>query len=115
VHPVGDLVESLCEILNRERFTETSASFISLLVALTSVFLSSLVSSAGALADSSSFEMSSKYRSGRVLEGPGVSPVAMKTWPSGVPRSESVVATSVDVFSYFGARGIPSWKGSKSR
>jgi hypothetical protein len=36
VHPVGDLVESLCEIPDGERFTETSAPFISLPVALTS-------------------------------------------------------------------------------
>jgi hypothetical protein len=60
-------------------------------------FLSSLVSSAGALADNSSVEMSSKYQSGRVPEGPGVSLAAMKTWRSGVPRLESVVATSVGV------------------
>jgi hypothetical protein len=67
------------------------------------------------LAENSSGEMSSKYRSGRVLEGPGVSPAAMKTWRPGVPRPESVVATSVGVCSSIGARGVPSWKGSESR
>jgi hypothetical protein len=36
VHPVGDLVESLCEVLYRESFMKTSAPFISLPVALTS-------------------------------------------------------------------------------
>jgi hypothetical protein len=36
VHPVGDLVESLCEVQYGEGFTETSAPFISLHVALTS-------------------------------------------------------------------------------
>jgi hypothetical protein len=36
VHPVGDLIESLCEILYREGFPETSASFVVLHVALTS-------------------------------------------------------------------------------
>jgi hypothetical protein len=36
VHPVGDLVESLCEIPDWERFMETSAPFISLSVAFTS-------------------------------------------------------------------------------
>jgi hypothetical protein len=36
VHPVGDLIESLCEIPYREGFPETSASFVALLVALTS-------------------------------------------------------------------------------
>jgi hypothetical protein len=59
------------------------------------------------LADSSSAEMSSKYRTGRVPEGPGVSPAAMKTWRSGVPRPESVVATSVEVRSSIGARVFP--------
>jgi hypothetical protein len=37
------------------------------------------VSSAGALADNSSAEISSRYRSGNVPEGPGVSLVVMKT------------------------------------
>jgi hypothetical protein len=36
VHPVGDLVEGLCEALYGEGFTETSAPFVSLPVALTS-------------------------------------------------------------------------------
>jgi hypothetical protein len=60
------------------------------------------------LADNSSSEMSSRYQSGRVPEGPGVSPEAMKTWRSGVPKPESVVATLVDVCSSVGARGVPS-------
>jgi hypothetical protein len=72
------------------------------------VFLSSLVSPVGALTESYSAEMSSKYWSGQVPEGPGVSPAAMKTWRLGVPRSESVVATSVDVCHSVGARGVPS-------
>jgi hypothetical protein len=77
-------------------------------------FLSSLVSSAGALADNSSAEMSSKYQSGRVPESPGVSPAAMKTWQSGVSRPKLVVATSVEICSSVGARSVPSWKGSVS-
>jgi hypothetical protein len=36
VHPVGDMIESLCEIPYREGFLETSAPFIALPVALTS-------------------------------------------------------------------------------
>jgi hypothetical protein len=36
VHPVGDLIESLCEIPNREGFSETSVLFVALPVALTS-------------------------------------------------------------------------------
>jgi hypothetical protein len=94
---------------------ETSASFVSLLVAFTSGILVFVGFIAGALADNSSAEMLSKYRSGRVPEGPGVSPTAMKTWRSGVPISESVVASSVDVCSSVRARGVPSWKGSESR
>jgi hypothetical protein len=45
---------------------------------------------------------------GRVPEGPGVSPAAMKTRRSGVPRPDSVVATSVGEFSSVGASGVPS-------
>jgi hypothetical protein len=86
VHPVGDLVQSLCEVPDGESLAETSSSFVLLPVAVTRVFLSSVVSSAGALADNSSYKMSSRYRSGRVPEGPGVSPTTMKTWRSGVPR-----------------------------
>jgi hypothetical protein len=36
VHPVGDLVKGLCEVLYGEGFTETSAPFVSLPVVLTS-------------------------------------------------------------------------------
>jgi hypothetical protein len=78
-------------------------------------FLLLSVSSAGALADNSSAEISSRYRSGRVPKGPGVSLAAMKTWRSGVPRLELEVATSVGVCSSAGASGVPSWKGNESR
>jgi hypothetical protein len=73
------------------------------------------VSSASALADSSSAEMSSRYRSLAVPEGLGVSSAAMKTWRSGLPRLESELATSVGVYSSARANGVPSWKGSESR
>jgi hypothetical protein len=73
------------------------------------------VSSAGALADNSSAEISSRYRSGIVPEGPGVLLVVMKTCRSGEPRLESLVATSVGVCSSAGASRVPSWKGSESR
>jgi hypothetical protein len=36
VHPVGDLIEGLCEIPYREGFSETSVPFVALHVALTS-------------------------------------------------------------------------------
>jgi hypothetical protein len=42
-------------------------------------FLLASVSSAGALADNSSTEISSRYQSWSVPEGPGVSLVVMKT------------------------------------
>jgi hypothetical protein len=73
------------------------------------------VSSAGALADNSSTEISSRYRSRTIPEGPGVSLVVMKTCRSGEPRLESLVATSVGVCSSVGASGVPSWNGSESR
>jgi hypothetical protein len=73
------------------------------------------VSSAGALADNSSAEISSRYRSGTVPEGPGVSLVVMKTCRSGEPRLESLVSTSVGVCSPAGASGVLSWKGSELR
>jgi hypothetical protein len=73
------------------------------------------VSSAGALADNSNAEISSRYQSGSVPEGPGISLVVMKTCRSGEPRLESLVATSVGVCSSAGASGVPSWKGSESR
>jgi hypothetical protein len=115
VHPVGDLVQSLGEVSDGESLAEMSAPFIPLPVAVTSGVLVISVSSAGALAHNSSSEMSLRYRSGRFPEGLGVSPAAMKTWRSGVPRPESVVTTSVDICSSVGARGVPLWKGSESR
>jgi hypothetical protein len=39
VHPAGDLIEGLCEILYREGFSEASAPFIALPVALRSSVL----------------------------------------------------------------------------
>jgi hypothetical protein len=39
VYPAGDLIEGLCEIPYREGFSETSALFIALPVALTSGIL----------------------------------------------------------------------------
>jgi hypothetical protein len=73
--------------------------------------LFSSVSSAGALADSLSAEMSSRYLSGHVPEGPYVSPAAMKTRRSGLPRLESELATSVGVCSSTGASSVPSLEG----
>jgi hypothetical protein len=73
------------------------------------------VSSAGALADNSSAEISSRYWSGTVPKGLGVSLVVLKTCRSGEPRLETLVATSVEVCSPAGASDVPSWKASESR
>jgi hypothetical protein len=67
------------------------------------------------LADNSSSEMSSRYRSGRVPDGSGVTTPTMKTWRLGVLRPELVFATSADVCSSVGAKGDPSWKRSGLR
>jgi hypothetical protein len=107
------LVECFCEVADGEGLAETSAPFVPLSVAFTRASLLAAVSSAGALADSSSAKMSSRYWSGTVPEGPGVSLVVMKTCRSGEPRLESLVATSVGVCSPAGASGVPSWKGSE--
>jgi hypothetical protein len=40
--------------------------------------------------------------------------VVKKTFRSGEPRLESLVATSVGVCSSVGASGVPSWNGSES-
>jgi hypothetical protein len=72
------------------------------------------VSSTGASADSSSAEMSSRYRS-CAPEVPGVSPAAMKTWRSRLPRLESELASSVGEYSSVRVSGVPSWNGSESR
>jgi hypothetical protein len=59
--------------------------------------------------------MSSRYLSGAVPDGPGLSPEAMKTWRSGLPRLDSEFATSVGVYESARAGGVPSWNGSESR
>jgi hypothetical protein len=105
-----DLVECFCEVADGKALAEMSMPFVPLSVASRWASLLAAVSSAGALADNSSAEMSSRYWSGTVLEGPGVS-VVMKTCRSGEPRLESLVATSVGVCSPAGASGVPSWKG----
>jgi hypothetical protein len=73
------------------------------------------VSSVGALVDNSSVEISSRYQSGTVFEGIGISLVVMKTFRSGEPRLESLISTSVGMCSSVGGSGVPSWNGSESR
>jgi hypothetical protein len=79
VHLALDLVECFREVPDGKGLAETSASFVLLSVGFTSSVLLASVSSAGALADNSSAEISSRYRSGTVPEGPDVSLVVIKT------------------------------------
>jgi hypothetical protein len=60
VHPAFDLVKRLCEVSYGEALMETSTPFVTLPMRSRRAFLSSLVSSAGALADNSSAEISSR-------------------------------------------------------
>jgi hypothetical protein len=78
VYPALDLVESFREVVDGEVVSERRRSFRFLLRSRRASLLAP-VSSAGASAESSSAEMSSRYRSSAVPEGPGVSPAAMKT------------------------------------
>jgi hypothetical protein len=109
VHSALDRLESFRKVADGEIVAEASATFAAL-----PVTLSSSVSFARASAESSSEEMSSRYLSWAVPEGPGVSPAAMKTWRSGVPRLDSEGATLVGVFESARASGVPSWNGSES-
>jgi hypothetical protein len=79
VHPIFDLVETSARFrMGRDSRRCRRRSF-RLLLRSRRAFLLASVSSAGALADNSSAEISSRYRSGCVPEGPGVSLVVMKT------------------------------------
>jgi hypothetical protein len=115
VYPALDLVECFCEVADGEGSRRCRRRSFRFLLRSHRASLLALVSSAGVLADNLSAEMSSRYWSGTVPEGPGVSLVVMKTCRSGEPRLESLVATSVGVCSPAGASGVPSWKGSESR
>jgi hypothetical protein len=114
VHPVGDLIESLCEISDGKGFAETSSLFVLLPVAFASGILVVVGFIGGCIGRQLVCRDAVEVTVGCVSEGPGVSPAAMKTWRSGVPRPESVVTTSVGVCSSVGARGVPSWNGSES-
>jgi hypothetical protein len=100
--------------MGRDSRRRRRRSFCFLLRSRRASLLASVLS-AGALADNLSAKMSSRYWSGTIPEGPGVSLVVMKTCRSGEPRLESLVATSVGVCSPAGASSVPSWKGSESR
>jgi hypothetical protein len=115
VYPALDLFEGLCEVADGEVVSETPAPFVPLSITLTSNVPVGVSFIRRCSVDSSPAEMSSRYRSSAVPEGPGVSPAAMKTWRSGLPILESELATSVGVYSSAQASGVLSWKGSESR
>jgi hypothetical protein len=80
VYPVGDLIQSLDEVSDEESLLEMFAPFVLLLAAVTSgVLIVSSFIGGRALADTLSFEMWSRYQSGRVSKGP-MSPATTKTW-----------------------------------
>jgi hypothetical protein len=115
VYPALNLVECFSkDAMGREWRRRRRRSLRFLLCSRRASLLAG-VSSAGTLADNSSAEMSSRYWSGTVPKGPGISLVVMKTCRSGEPRLESLVATSVGVCSPAGASVVPSWNGSESR
>jgi hypothetical protein len=60
MHPAFDLVKRLCEVPYGEALTETQTLFVTIPVALTSGVLVVAGFSAGALADNSSTEISSR-------------------------------------------------------
>jgi hypothetical protein len=115
VYPALNSLESFCEVADGEVVSETPTLFVALSVTLMSSVPVGVGLIRGCLADSSSAEMSSRYLSCAVPEGPGVSPAAMKTWRSGLSRLESELATSVGVYESARASGVPSWNGSESR
>jgi hypothetical protein len=114
VYSALDRLESFREVAEGEIVAEASATFAALPVTLTS----SVSVCGGLVCWSISRELvggeSSRYLSWAVPEGPGVSPAAMKTWRSRVPRLDSETTTSVGVFESARASGVPSWNGSKS-
>jgi hypothetical protein len=115
VYPTLDLIESFCEVVDGEVVSKTPAPYVPLSVALTSsipVGIGLIRGCVGRqLVCGDVFEISVTY----CPEGPGMSPAAMKTWRSGLPRLESELATSVGVYSSARASGVLSWKGSESR
>jgi hypothetical protein len=60
VHPVGDLIKGLCKVPYREGFSETSAPFGALPVALVSSVLIVVRFISGCIGDNLSVDMSSK-------------------------------------------------------
>jgi hypothetical protein len=114
VYSALDRLKSFRKVADGEVVTEASATFAAL-----PVTLMSSVSVCGGLV---CWSISRELVGGDVFkvlvlscpEGPGVSPAAMKTWQSGVPRLDSEGATSVGVFESARASGVPSWNGSES-
>jgi hypothetical protein len=115
VYPALDLFKGLFKVADGEVVSETPAPFVPPSVALTSSVPVGVGLIRGCFSRQLIWEMSLRYLSCAVPEVPGVSPAAMKTWRSGLPRLESELATSVGVYSSARASGVPSWNGSGSR
>jgi hypothetical protein len=98
VYPSLDSLESFREVADGKVVSETSTPFVALSVTLTS----SVPVGVGLIRGCFSRQLVCgdvfRYLSGAVPEGPSVSPAAMKTWRSGLPRLESELATSVGVY-----------------
>jgi hypothetical protein len=111
VYSVLNRLERFCMVADGEVVSEPPAArrrSLRFLIRSHRATLLAAVSSAGASADSSSAELSSRYLSGAVPGVPGLSPAAMKTWRSGLPRLDSELATSVGVYESARASGVPS-------
>jgi hypothetical protein len=115
VYSALDLLESFGEVADGEVVSETPVPFVVLPVTLTS----SVPVGVGLICRCISRQLVCgdvfKVLVLSRLEGPGVSPAAMKTWRSGLPRLDSELATSVGVYESARASGVPSWNGSESR
>jgi hypothetical protein len=114
VYSALDCFESFRKVADGEVVSEPPAPFVALPVTLTS----SVPVGGGLVCRCVGRQLVygdvSRYLSVAVPDGLGVSPAAMKTSRSGVPRLDSVLATSVGVFESARASGVPSWNESES-
>jgi hypothetical protein len=111
VYSALDRLESFRKVADGQVDAEASATFAALPVTLTS----SVSICGGLVCWSISRELvgGDVFKVLAVPEGPGVSPAAMKTWRSAVPRLDSEGATSDGVFESAWASSVPSWNGSE--
>jgi hypothetical protein len=115
VYSALDRLESFCKVADGEVVSEMPAPFVALPVMLTS----SVPVGGGLVCRCISRQLVCRdVLKVLVRSRPrwsGVSPAAMKTWRSGLPRLDSELATSVGVYESARASDVPSWNGSESR